>query len=139
MENLRNIRRILSTPGDNLSMEDYTFIQRFLSNSNNVYVYGEFNELLHERVEEFYYDYLNRTEPIHRDDEPEPNHRGDEPEQPTPLKSFKTDICVICLTKEPNILFTDCRHICICLECEEIKSLGKCSYCKVNISTKIIV
>ena len=139
MENIVNMRRILSTPDDNLSMEDYTIIQRFLSNRDNFIVYGEFNELLYECVQDFYYNYLNRTEPIHREDEPEPIHRDDEPEPLTPLKSFKTDTCVICLTKEPNILFTDCRHIRICLECEEIKPLGKCPYCKVNISTKIII
>ena len=83
---------------------------------------------VYEHLQDIYYDYLDRTEPNHKDDEP-----------PTPLKSFRTDTFVICLIKESNILFTDCRHICICLECEEIKPLGKCPYCKVNISTKIIV
>ena len=139
MENLGNVRRISRTPEDNLSTEDYTFIQRFLRNSNNFYVYGEFDELLYESVQEFHYDYINRTEPNHMDDEPEPTHRDNEPGPPTPLKSFRTDACVICLNEEPNILFTDCRIICICLECEEIKSLGKCPYCKTIISTKIII
>ena len=78
-------------------------------------------------ISEFPENYEYDNEPIHRDPPPKP------------LKSFKTDTCVICLTKEPNVLFTDCRHICICLECEEIKPLSKCTYCKVTISTKIIV
>ena len=132
MENMEDIRRILRrAPEDNLSIEDHTTIGRFLSNPDNFIVRNEFNEVLYEHLQDIYYDYLDRTEPIHRDDEP--------PTPPTPLKSFRTDTCVICLIKESKILFTDCRHICICLECEEIKPLGKCPYCKVNISTKIIV
>ena len=128
MENMEDIRRILrSAPEDDLSIEDHTIIGRFLSNP----VRNEFNKVLYEHLQDIYYDYLDRTEPIHRDDEP--------PTPPTPLISFRIDTCVICLIKESNILFTDCRHICICLECEEIKPLGKCLYCKINISTKVIV
>ena len=52
-----------------------------------------------------YYEYKN--EPIHGN--------GELPTQPKPLKSFKTDHSVICLIKEPNVLFTDGRHICICI------------------------
>ena len=107
-----------------------------MNNRGNFIVRGEFNDNLYERVRDFYYDYLEQTEPIHIDDEPEPIQRDDEPK---PLKSFRTDTCVICLTEPPNVLFTDCRHICICFECEEIKPLSKCPYCKTTISTKIIV
>ena len=32
---------------------------------------------------------------------------------------FKSDECVICLTKEPNILFCNCGHPCLCEECDE--------------------
>ena len=129
MENMEYIRIILRRASENnLSIEAHTAIGWILSDPDNFIVRNEFNEVLYEHLQDIYYDYLDRTEPNHRDDEP-----------PTPLKSFRTDTCVICLIKEPNILFTDCRHICICLECEKIKPLGKCPYCKVNISTKIIV
>ena len=124
---MEDIRRILNIPISDLSMEDHTLIGKFLNNSDNFIVRGEFNEVLYEHLQDLYYDYLNQTEPIHRDDEPKP------------LKSFRTDTCIICLTKPPNVLFTECRHICICFECEEIKPLGKCPYCKGAISTKIIV
>ena len=133
---METIREILNTPINNISREYYTFLSRFLNNSDNFIVRGEFDEDLYECVRDFYLYYLNQTEPIHIDDEPEPIHRDDKPK---PLKSFRTDTCVICLTKPPNVLFTDCRHICICLECEKIKPLGKCPYCKTTISTKIIV
>ena len=132
---METIREILNTPINNIR-EDYTFLSRFLHNEDNFIVIGEFNEVLYERVRDFYFVYLNQTEPIHRDDELEPIHRDDKSK---PLKSFRADTCLICLTKPPNVLFTNCRHICICLECEEIKTLGSCPYYKTTISTKIIV
>ena len=92
MENMEDIRRILRrAPEDNLSIEDHTTIGKFLSNPDNFIVRNEFNEVLYEHLQDIYYDYLDRTEPIHRDDEP--------PTPPTPLKSFRTDTCVICLIK----------------------------------------
>ena len=45
---------------------------------------------------------------------------------------FKTDECVICLTKPPNILFCNCGHQCLCTECEKIKSLSVCPICKTE-------
>ena len=62
----------------------------------------------------------------------------EEEEEPKPIEeSFKTDTCIICLDKEPNILFTDCKHICMCLECVKIKSLDNCPYCRNKISKRI--
>ena len=127
---MEDIKRTFDTPVNNLSKEDYTIIGRFLNNRDNFIVRDEINEDLYEHVQDLYYDYLNQTEPIHRDDEPKPLKA---------LKSFRTDTCIICLTEPPNVLFTDCRHICICLEREEIKPLDKCPYCKTTISAKIIV
>ena len=63
---------------------------------------------------------------------------NNEEEPPKPIEeSFRTDTCIICLDKEPNILFTDCNHICICLECVKIKSLDNCPYCRTEISKRI--
>ena len=134
MEDIRIVLRRASEDNfsiEDLSIEEHTIIGWFLSDIDNFIVGNQFNEELYEHLQEIYYGYLDRTEPTHKDDEP--------PTRPTPLQSFRTDTCVICLMKEPNILFTDCRHICICLECEKIKPLNKCPYCRVNISTKIIV
>ena len=70
--------------------------------------------------------------------ENEPIHgNGKLPTPPKPLKSFKTDTCVICLIKEPNVLFIDCRHICICLECDEIKPLGSVHIVRLTFLLKI--
>ena len=62
----------------------------------------------------------------------------EQPDLPKPQKSFKTYTCVICLTKEPNILVTDCLHICICLDCEEIKPFSRCPSCRTRIETKVM-
>ena len=68
----------------------------------------------------------------------ESDSSDEEEEPPKPIEeSFKTDTCVICLDKEPNILFTDCNHICMCLECEKIKPSVKCPYCRNEISKRI--
>ena len=72
------------------------------------------------------------------EDELELEDELEEDKAPKPLEeSFRTDTCVICLDKEPNILFTDCRHICTCSECEKIKPSVKCPYCRNKISKRI--
>ena len=32
-------------------------------------------------------------------------------------KTFKEDKCMVCIDKEPNILFCKCGHLCVCEEC----------------------
>ena len=44
-------------------------------------------------------------------------------------QSFKSDECVICLTNPPNVLFCNCEHIAICVECDKVKSLKICPVC----------
>ena len=127
METLEDINRILHTPINNLSSEDYTIISRFLNNIANFIVRGEFNVLLYESLQDLYFDYLNHTEPIHRDDEPRPLKT---------LKSFRTDTCVICLTGPPNVLFCNCGHLCLCDECDKIKTLIVCPVCKTKNTIK---
>ena len=48
------------------------------------------------------------------------------------FQSFKSDECVICLTNQPNILFCNCGHICICGKCNKLKSLSTCPICKTE-------
>ena len=47
-------------------------------------------------------------------------------------QTFKSDKCVICLTNLPNVLFCNCRHIAICVECDKMKSLETCPVCKTE-------
>ena len=44
-------------------------------------------------------------------------------------RTFKLEQCVICLEKEPKVLFCNCGHICICDECP-VKKLNNCPVCK---------
>ena len=52
------------------------------------------------------------------------------------FQSFKSDECVICLTNSPNILFCNCGHIAICVECDKVKSLKNCPVCKTKNTIK---
>ena len=48
-------------------------------------------------------------------------------------KFFKEDECVICLTNPPNILFCNCGHVALCVECSKTgESLEKCPICKLK-------
>ena len=48
------------------------------------------------------------------------------------IQTFKFDECVICLTNQPIILFCNCGHIPICIECYKLKSLSVCPVCKTE-------
>ena len=47
-------------------------------------------------------------------------------------KTFKLDECVIYLTNPPNVLFCNCGHLCLCEECDKMKSLKICPVCKTE-------
>ena len=64
--------------------------------------------------------------------EPEPDDINDEPQIINSLQSFKSNECVICLTNPPNVLFCNCGHLCLCLECERNKISNKCPICKTE-------
>ena len=49
-------------------------------------------------------------------------------------QTFKSDECVICLTNPP-VLFCNCR-LCLCIECDEVKSLKICPVCKTETTIK---
>ena len=55
-------------------------------------------------------------------------------------KTFKGDKCVICLTNPPNILFCNCGHQVLCVECSKTgESLENCPICKTeNTNLRII-
>ena len=51
-------------------------------------------------------------------------------------QTFKSDECVICLTNLPNVLFCNCGHLCLCEECDKVKSLENCPVCKIKNTIK---
>ena len=48
------------------------------------------------------------------------------------IQTFKSDECVICQTNQPIILFCNCGHIPICIECNKMKTLRTCPVCKTE-------
>ena len=49
-------------------------------------------------------------------------------------KKIKSVECVICLTNPPNVLFSQCGHICVCNKCGDIleteRGRVKCPLCR---------
>ena len=120
----------------------------------NLYGYNKnfFKSLFHILVKvSFYYgNYLRITNDIYffttyedgSEDESEDEREyisEDEVEQkPYPIRDpFKTDQCVICLEKEPCILFVSCLHKCVCLSCETAKPSLNCPCCRSEIYQRI--
>ena len=76
---------------------------------------------------------LLRSFDIEDEEEPEPEeYIQNEARIINSSLSFKSDECVICLTNPPNVLFCNCGHLCLCLECERKKISNKCPICKTE-------
>ena len=64
----------------------------------------------------------------------------EEEEDTTPVaisKPFHSDQYVVCLSKNPELLFVNCLHRCVCLECEETNPFRRCPSCRTHISIKV--
>ena len=48
------------------------------------------------------------------------------------IQTFKTDDCVICLTNLPQVLLCNCGHLCLCIECNKMKTSKTCPVCKTE-------
>ena len=72
------------------------------------------------------------------EEESEVEDESEEEEEPPKVsRSFKTDQCVVCLLKEPELLFINCLHRCVCLECEKTSPFRRCPSCRTLISIKV--
>ena len=49
-----------------------------------------------------------------------------------PSKIFKSEECIICLSNHPDVLFCNCGHIPICVECSKKKKFTECPVCKTR-------
>ena len=99
---------------------------------------------IHIKLLTYYYDIsLDEYYLLRGEDEEEPEEEPEEPEEePEYIQneipiinsslSFKSNECVICLTNPPNVLFCNCGHLCLCLECERKKLSNKCPICKTE-------
>ena len=94
--------------------------------------------------EELYFKYKNSAYSFLQEtnrvmEEAELERRKREPIINVGKKSFKYDECIICLTNLPNVLFCDCGHLCLCEECDKMKSLNTCPVCKTENTIKRII
>ena len=67
-------------------------------------------------------------------------NEDEEEEDTTPVaisKPFHSDQCVVCLSKKPELLFVNCLHRCVCMECEETNPFHRCPSCRTHISIKV--
>ena len=63
----------------------------------------------------------------------------DEDEEPTPtLKAITEEECIICLENKPNILYTECLHIVVCVSCDGKGEFSKCPMCRTKIKNNRI-
>ena len=78
--------------------------------------------------------YLYISRPFNIEEESEEEEKEEEDEEPVinTYKTFKSDECVTCLTNPSNVLFCNCGHLCLCVECDEERSLEKCPICKTK-------
>ena len=51
-------------------------------------------------------------------------------------QTFKENEYVICLTNPPNVLFCNCGHLCLCVECNVVEGLNVCPMCKSENTIK---
>ena len=63
-------------------------------------------------------------------------------EEYQPPKPYKKAIseteCIICFEKTPNILFSECLHVCVCDVCDSKGRFSRCPMCRTKIKTNKI-
>ena len=52
--------------------------------------------------------------------------------------TIKEEECVVCYTNKPNIIYTDCYHLCVCSNCDEEGKLVNCPLCRMSIKSNKI-
>ena len=63
------------------------------------------------------------------------------------IRSTREDMCCVCLTKPPNVMFSNCGHLCLCEECNDRLNDNhnfeegnlKCPMCRTEVSQKRII
>ena len=67
------------------------------------------------------------------------DYEDENEEEPTPPKKAITENeCIICLENKPNILYTECLHIVVCVSCDSKGEFSKCPMCRTKIKNQRI-
>ena len=125
--------------------ENISFLEKYSENTRTFFEsHSIFGEPFQIRIF-LHVDYIQVVQAIEEQDESEVEEESEvedeseEEEPPKVPKSFKTDQCVVCLSKEPKILFFNCLHYCVCSECEEANPFRKCPSCRTRVETKVMI
>ena len=63
----------------------------------------------------------------------------EEYQSPKPYKKTITESeCIICFENKPNILFSECFHLCVCNVCDSKGKFSKCPLCRTKIKNQKI-
>ena len=129
---MENIQKRIEESPYNLIFNTKPFVIEVVNRNIWPYTHAEIIEYermsFYERLERF------RIREMGREENEEENEK--EEQIINAELTFKSDECVICLTNPPNVLFCNCGHIAICIECDEIKSLNICPICKTENKIK---
>ena len=86
-------------------------------------------------------DYVRATNAYYEEQERRlPNQEMEEDElYISPTETHREDRCVICLEKEPYILYLHCDHIVVCDSCDRLKKTGRknCDVCRAMILQRL--
>ena len=67
------------------------------------------------------------------------DYEDEDEDEPTPPKKAITEKeCIICLENKPNILYTECLHIVVCVSCDSKGEFSKCPMCRTKIKNQRI-
>ena len=53
-------------------------------------------------------------------------------------KTITESECIICFENKPNMLYTDCLHLCVCNDCDRKGKFTKCPLCRTKIKNQKI-
>ena len=141
--NITTVNTDIHTNNYSDSLEDSSFLKFYnekeLSEShtiniaNNLYLFYLEISLDTFYVFDSYEDYVLSIEELEENGEVFVNTQTRKSEEKiNSSQTFKTDECVICLNNPPHVLFCNCGHLCICKECDKIKTLSFCPVCKTE-------
>ena len=68
---------------------------------------------------------------------PSPEYNHLDPHIP-PRVPFEKDVCLICVTRYPNILYSGCGHMCICDFCDRTYPINVSFYVEENVRINFI-
>ena len=53
-------------------------------------------------------------------------------------KAITESECIICFENKPNMLYTDCLHVCVCNSCDRKGKFTKCPMCRTKLKNRKI-